>query len=50
MASLTSRTCGGGSIVAAAGGARGALEPHGTTTRLANAVFLSAYVQGKQNW
>ena len=47
---VTSWTCGGGSTVAAAGGTKGALEPHGTTTRLANAVFFSAYVRGKQDW
>ena len=38
----TSWTCCGGSTFTAFGGASGALQPHGTTARLASAVFFSA--------
>lgn len=46
---VTSWGCGTGCMTAAIGGARGALQPHGITARLANAVFLSACKQGKQD-
>lgn len=39
---VTSWTTGKGSTMAAAGGAIGVFEPHGTTARLARAVFLRA--------